>query len=347
MGRMKSFDYQNTTINKKNLKLLDEIKKSQGKLEMLEDTLTESTFEEAYFSNKIEGIILDYKKCKNLKDLHGKPGDVSDFEQQFIGYKNVLKTIQQKPNLFDCNTTSVLAMVYALFNIPADYKKSIYRKNDYQEMYNEGQITRVRVSPVDAYETPLYIGSAITALNDSFENNPQAALLNIAKFLVDFMCIRPFDVGCGRIARLFTYLLLLKNDVSIQKYISLSKVFEANASLYYESISRCCQGWDEGANNYEPFITYYLKCILKAYNILLSKDVKLNKFERIRNYFKDKDKEINKAELVNAFPDISLSTIENALHKLKNEGKIKQIGGGRSTRYKNINQFAYKMYNNK
>lgn len=249
---MKTFDYTKPI----NSLLLDDFIKCLGKMEFIQDSFPKilnaqkenAMFNESYFSTKIEGIILEYDKCKKMfsqiehKDIKGKPGDVSDFDLQFQGYSKILLTINRRLDFFNIDTTSILAMFYALFNIPADYKKSVYRKTDVQEMINGKQIVQVRVSPVDAYETPLYIGAAANALASSFQTHPNLAIINIAKFLVDFMCIRPFDAGCGRIARLFTYLLLLKSNVDIVKYISLSEIFEHNAAKYYESISLCCKG---------------------------------------------------------------------------------------------------------
>lgn len=253
---MKKFDYNETKFTNKSLELCDEIKKCQGKMEIFEknypqilSSLQNKTYlNESYFSHKIEGIILDYKKCEkiisNIKanTPNGKAGDVSNFELQFTGYTKILMTINKRLDFFKIDTTSILAMFYALFNIPATYKKSVYRKNDYQEMINGKEIVRVRVSPVNAYETPLYIGSATKTLTESFKNNPAACLINIAKYIVDFMCIMPFDVGCGRIARILMHLLLQKTDINISKYISVSQIFEKNAAKYYEKISLCCEG---------------------------------------------------------------------------------------------------------
>ncbi|MDO5328902.1 MAG: Fic family protein [Coriobacteriia bacterium] len=345
---MKTFDYKKTSYNA----LLDEVRKCQGKMEfvrmsfpeLLESLKDSAAFEEAYFSTKIEGIILDYKGCKKLMDKleqasSSHAGDVSDFVEQFRGYAKVLLTINKRIDFFKVDTTSILAMFYALFNIPADYKESVYRKVDYQDMIQDGKVVSVRVSPVESYETPLYIGSATTALCEAFDEAPTFNIINIAKYMVDFMCIRPFDAGCGRVMRLFAYLLLLKSDIDIVKYVSMSKIFEANASDYYETMSLCCGGWDEDKNTYEPFIEFFLKCIIKAYNILFEQTKfkggkKLKGAERVFEYFKNNKCEVCKKDLQTALPDISLSTIENALHKLKSDGKIIQVGGGRSTRYK-------------
>lgn len=83
---------------------------------------------------------------------------------------------------------------------------------------------------------------------------------------------------------------------------------------------------------------YLLESINKAYDKLFAKTnfssgKKLKKSERIFQYFLNSKGPISKKDIINDHPDISISTIENTLYKLKREGKIKQIAGGRSTKY--------------
>ena len=84
-----------------------------------------------------------------------------------------------------------------------------------------------------------------------------------------------------------------------------------------------------------------MECLNKAFDQLFAKTKfssgkTLKKSERIYQYFLNNKGPIAKKDLVKSHPDISLSTIENALNKLKREGKIKQIAGGRSTKYELI-----------
>lgn len=359
---MKTFNYNKTNyseFNDKCIKLIDEIKMNQGKMQLIAQSYPQllkanaevTKTDEVYFSTKIEGIIFDYDKVKKIisevekKNTSKATKDadhISDFEIQVEGYAKLFLTICRRPEFFKIDTTSILAMFYSLYNIPTSYKKSVYRKEDYQNVLNGNKLERIRVSPVPAFETPLYLGGAVSSLADSYTNQKVSWLLNISKFFVDFMCIMPFDAGCGRIARLFLQLLLLKADVDICKYISISKIFESKASKYYESIALCCEGWDNNKNNYNSFALYLLSSINEAYQQLFSQTKfnsgkKLKKSERIYEYFKNNNGEISKSQIIKSNPDISVSTIENALNNLKDTGKIKQISGGRSTKYILVN----------
>ena len=355
---MKTFDYNRTgykQFSAQCIKLLKKANMNLGKMQLIQQNYPDlllaqqkvTAIDEVYFSTKIEGILVDYDKVKKIvSDVENKKltkadtdaEHLTDFELQVEGYAKLFLTMLKRPEFFKVDTTSILAMFYSLFNIPTSYTKSVYRKDDFQNVLNGKKIEKIRVSPVPAFETPLYLGSAVTSLADSFKNEKVPRLLSISKFFVDFMCIMPFDAGAGRIARLFLQLLLIKSGIDICKYVSLSKIFEANASKYYESISLCCESWDEDKNDYNPFAIYLLESLNKAYDKLFAKTKfssgkKLKKTERIYQYFLNNPGPIAKKDLVNAHPDISLSTIENALNKLKTEGKITQISGGRSTKY--------------
>ena len=259
---MKTFNYNKTGFKEfdaKCIKLIDEIKMNMGKMQIVKQSFPEllkaeqkiAKVDEPYFSTKIEGIMVDYEDVeKTINRVEKKETSkakkdadhISDFEIQVEGYAKIFLTICKRPEAFKADTTTILALFYSLFNIPTTYKKSVYRKQDYQNVLNGKKLEKVRVSPVPAFETPLYLGSAISELNDSFLNQKVSQLLNIAKFFVDFMCIMPFDAGVGRIARLFLQILLIHSGIDICKHESISKVFEHNASKYYESIALCCDG---------------------------------------------------------------------------------------------------------
>ena len=261
-GKLKTFDYNRTgykQFDAKCIKLIDKVNMNLGKMQLIEQSYPDlldaqqkiATVDEVYFSTKIEGILIDYEKVKKIvADVENKKltkantdaQHLTDFELQVEGYAKLFLTMCKRPEFFKVDTTSLLAMFYSLFNIPTSYTKSVYRKDDYQNVLNGKKLEKIRVSPVPAFETPLYLGSAVTSLADSFKNEKVPRLLSISKFFVDFMCIMPFDAGVGRIARLFLQLLLFKSGINITKYVSLSKIFESNASKYYESISLCCEG---------------------------------------------------------------------------------------------------------
>ena len=85
-------------------------------------------------------------------------------------------------------------------------------------------------------------------------------------FILDFLCIHPFNDGNGRMSRLLTLLLFYKAGYIVGKYVSMEMLIEKTKKTYYEALQASSVGWHEGENSYEPFVKYYLGVMLKAYN---------------------------------------------------------------------------------
>lgn len=64
-------------------------------------------------------------------------------------------------------------------------------------------------------------------------------LMMIPTFAVDVMCIKPFDEGTGRLARLFSLLLMEKAGFDVGRYVSVDRLCERHAAAYYEALNAC------------------------------------------------------------------------------------------------------------
>jgi Fic family protein len=157
-------------------------------------------------------------------------------------------------------------------------------------------------------------------------------------FILDFLCIHPFNDGNGRMSRLLTLLLYYKAGYIVGKYISIEMLIEKTKETYYEALQASSIGWHEGKNDYESFVKYYLGITLKAYNEFESRveyltNHGLSKPERIKVIIDRKVGKITKKEIMELCPDISKVTIERTLTDLVKSGYISKVGAGPSTAY--------------
>lgn len=53
------------------------------------------------------------------------------------------------------------------------------------------------------------------------------------------MCIKPFDEGTGRLARLFSLLPMEKAGFDVGRYVSVGRLCERHAAAYYEALNAC------------------------------------------------------------------------------------------------------------
>jgi Fic family protein len=196
----------------------------------------------------------------------------------------------------------------------------------------------VRFKPVAAFETLQYIEILCAEFERTLEQSNIDSLLLIAIFVLDFLCIHPFNDGNGRISRLLTLLLLYREGYIVGKYISLEMIVEQTKETYYDVLYKCSIDWHEGKNVYAPFVEYFLGTILGAYKEF-SKRVEhlrtkgITKSERIRNLFNERIEKLSKSEIAKFYPDISVSTIERVLADLLKENYIIKVGVGRNSTY--------------
>ena len=85
-------------------------------------------------------------------------------------------------------------------------------------------------------------------------------------FILDFLCIHPFNDGNGRMSRLLTLLLFYHADYMVGKYISLEKLIENSKDTYYEVLHDSSTDWYDNKSDYAPFVRYYLGIVQKAYH---------------------------------------------------------------------------------
>ena len=163
-------------------------------------------------------------------------------------------------------------------------------------------------------------------------------LLLIPMFVLDFLCIHPFNDGNGRMSRLLTLLLLYRAGYTVGKYISIEKLIEESKETYYEALQQSSTGWHEGINDYAPFVRYTLGVVAAAYREFSSRVQVLavsgmSKPDRIREIIKGTLGKITKAEIMKQCPDISAITVQRTLIELQKSGDIIKLSGGRYTAY--------------
>ena len=288
-------------------------------------------------SNKIEGIFTSDERLKKL--VTNKTTPRSRNEQEIAGYRDVLSTIHDSYEFIPVRPSIILQLHRDLYKFSGKSIGGAYKHADnvIAEEDNEGN-RFVRFQPVPAWETPDSIEALCNAFDDMIAVNEADPLLIIPMFILDFLCIHPFNDGNGRMSRLLTLLLLYRAGYIVGKYISIEKMIEASKDTYYEALYSSSAGWHEEENNYAHFVRYMLGVILAAYRdfssrvrVLTTSD--MSKPDRIREIIKDTLGKITKTEIMQKCPDISQVTIQRTLNDLVKRGEIIKIGGGRYTSY--------------
>lgn len=286
-------------------------------------------------SNRIEGISTANERLKSLVQAKTTPHNRD--ESEIAGYRDVLSTIHENYDFIPINANYFLQLHRDLYKfVGAKSGGSFKNSNNIIKETDADGNERIRFKPVPAWETP----SAVDALCDAYreaKDNVDPLILNMM-FILDFLCIHPFNDGNGRMSRLLTLLLLYQSGFIVGKYVSIEKIIEESKETYYEVLQDSSINWYENENDYKPFVNYMLGVIINAYRefesrVKLVTDPNISKVDRVEIIIKEHLGPITKAELIAMNPDISETTIQRSLKELLKADKIKKIGGGRYTKY--------------
>ena len=291
-------------------------------------------------SNRIEGIYTTDKRLKELVEQKAEPRNRS--EQEIAGYREVLATIQESYEYIVPRPNLILQLHRDLYSYSQSAVGGSYKNADnvIAETDEEGR-QKTRFIPVPAFQTAEAMEEMCRAFLEAWEADHMDKLLLIPMFILDFLCIHPFNDGNGRMSRLLTLLLYYKAGYLVGKYISMEMLIERTKETYYEALQASSIGWHENENSYEPFVKYYLGIIQKAYNEFESrvehlKNRSLSKPERIKAMIDQKVGKITKKEIMETCPDISKTTIERTLTDLVKSGYIAKVGSGPAIGYVRI-----------
>ena len=288
-------------------------------------------------SNKIEGIYTSDERLKALVKDSTRPRTRN--EREIAGYRDVLNTIHENHDYIPPKPSIILQLHRDLYkfegmDIGGRYKTS---DNIIEEQDSEGNKS-VRFRPMPAWETPEAIEKLCQSYDEALNSENIDALIIIPMFVLDFLCVHPFNDGNGRISRLLTLLLLYRSGYIVGKYISIEKLIEQTKEIYYESLQLSSSGWHENKNDYEPFVKYMLGVIVAAYRefssrVSLLTTQGMSKPDRVKEIIRATLGPITKTEILAKCPDISQVTVQRALADLVDKGDIIKLGGGRYTKY--------------
>lgn len=348
---MRNFDYIKTPeklLTPEIVQMIASIHEHKGKQELfLEANIDElKTLLEVAFiqstgaSNRIEGIFTSDKRLEELVNQKAEPRNRS--EQEITGYREVLATIHESYEYIIPKPNIILQLHRELYSYSQGANGGSYKNSDniIAETNPEGQ-QKTRFIPVPAFQTSEIMNELCNKFLEAWNAGRMDKLLLIPIFILDFLCIHPFNGGNGRMSRLLTLLLFYKAGYIVGKYVSMEMLIEKTKETYYEALQESSVGWHENRNSYESFVKYYLGILLKAYNEFESRveylrNRSISKPERIKAVIDKKVGKITKKEIMELCPDISKVTIERTLTDLVKNEYIAKVGAGPSTAYVRI-----------
>ena len=344
---MRNFDYikkWEKLLTPEIVALLTQIHEYKGEqslfIEAKADTLTQlveiAKIQSTEASNKIEGIYTSDARLKAL--VKDKTAPKTRNEREIAGYRDVLNTIHESHDYISIRPNMILQLHRDLYkfegyDIGGKYKAA---DNIIEEKDTQGN-KFVRFKPVPAWETPEAIENLCNEFDKALGTGTIDPLLLIPMFILDFLCIHPFNDGNGRMSRLLTTLLLYRSDYYVGRYISLEAKIADHKDDYYNALALSQTGWHTGEEDVMPFIKYFLGMVVAAYRDFKDRyDLvapKMTALETVRKATGYKLGRFTKQDIRELCPALSLSSVEGALRKLVESGELRREGRGKNTHY--------------
>lgn len=348
---MRDFDYTKgpeKLLTPEIVQMVGSIREHKGKQELfleanideLKTLLEVALIQSTGASNRIEGIYTSDTRLEELVSQKAEPRNRS--EQEIAGYREVLATVHESYEYINPRPSIILQLHRDLYSYSQGAAGGTYKNSDnvIAETDAEGH-QKARFIPVSAFQTAEAMDELCVRFLEAWDADRIDKLILVPMFILDFLCIHPFNDGNGRMSRLLTLLLFYQAGYIVGKYISMEMLIERSKETYYEALQASSISWHEGANSYEPFVKYYLGIMLKAYKEFESrvehlKHRSLSKPDRIKAVIDNKVGKITKKEIMERCPDISKVTVERTLTDLVKTGYIAKVGAGPSTGYVRI-----------
>ena len=217
-----------------------------------------------------------------------------------------------------------------------DYKK---QENKVHMIDSAGNSIGVLFDTTPAYLSPKEMQELVEWTQQALEEKKYHPLLIISNFLVEFLQIHPFQDGNGRVSRVLTNLLLLKQGYLYMPYVSHEKLVEDNKPDYYLALRKSQKTLKTEKEDITSWLDFFLTIFLKQSRMaidLLSKEniEKLLSVKQLAVWeYLQKADETTTGKIVED-TKIARPTVKQALYKLLQLKKIERVGLGRSARYR-------------
>ena len=339
-------------INQKILNLIAEIDLLKGKWSVLEDENTGflnelrniATIQSIGSSTRIEGATLSDEEIKTLiSNLKINQLETSD-EQEVIGYYDAQELIFENFQSIDLSENYIKQLhgILLKYSSKDDRQRGLYKAltNKVVATYPGGEqkvIFNTTEPHLVSGEMEKVIGWTAQCLSDR-RLHP---LMAIGLFIYEFLSIHPFHDGNGRLSRLLTTLLLLKEDYNFIKYVSFERLIEERKKDYYAALMECQQHRHSRQEMIDIWIVFFLTSLRSLGNKLEAK-VAQSKLKN-RPYLNARQKEILEfitdhgpckvGDIKTGFPDVSINTLKKDVQYLVEISVIRKEGQRKGTTY--------------
>ena len=257
--------------------------------------------------------------------------------QEVAGYFEVLDLISESANSIAISENSLKNLHNQLlkYSTKDQWHKGDYKQHDnsVQASFSDGTAQIIFKTTPPGIETEDAMNALIKWYNEDFATHP---LVKCAVFTYEFVSIHPFQDGNGRLSRLISTLLLLKNGYNWIQYVSFEHEIEHSKNEYYLELRKCQAQRPE--ENITTWVFFFLNALKNIQSQLMHKlestgiEAKLSPREKSILAFLS-DHPGSKSGFVASRLNIPNPTVKRILKNLVTKNLIEVFGTGPGTNY--------------
>ena len=342
---------KNIAITSEILKLIAEIDEFKGRWQVIENLAPErlstlkrvATIESIGSSTRIEGARLSDAQVEVLLSKLETKSFATRDEQEVAGYADAMNMVYDSHDAIAPTENHIKQLHGVLLKYSdkdQDHRGHYKNIDNHVEAFDpDGKSIGIVFQTSTPFETPQMMKDIVEWYNQTIAEEAQHPLIVVGIFIVVFLAIHPFKDGNGRLSRVLTTLLLLRAGYNYVPYSSLESVIEANKQGYYLALRRTQQTIHMDAQNWEFWLVYFLKAMLKQKDNLAAKvkeeqTLRANLPALSRQIIElAKSREEITVKDIEASTSANRNTIKAHLKKLTDDHYLRIIGKGRGTRY--------------
>jgi Fic family protein len=295
-------------------------------------------------STRIEGAKLSDEDIEKMMRGIGIQKFANRDKQEVKGYYELLENVfdSWKSLTFSENSIKHLHQELLKYVEKDQTHRGEYKKQENKvHMVNEaGESLAALFDTTPAWLTPKEMQEAVEWTQKALVEKKYHPLIVIGSSLVEFLNIHPFQDGNGRLSRVLTNLLLLKEGYLYVPYVSHEKLVEENKPDYYVALRKSQKTFKTDHENVMPWLEFFFGILLQQAQMaidLLSKEniEKLLSPKQLAVWEYLQQHEASPGEIAKA-TGVARRTVNQVVDKLLQLKKIERIGLGRTTRYKKL-----------
>jgi Fic family protein len=224
-----------------------------------------ATIESIGSSTRIEGSKLTDQEVEALLgNLQIKKFATRD-EQEIAGYAVVMNLVFQNFEHIPLTENYIQQLHDELLQYS---EKDAWHKGQYKKSPNhvealgpDGKSPGIVFETASPFETPHKMRELVSWAAHAYSEKKLHPVLITAVFIVEFLAIHPFQDGNGRLSRVLTTWLLLREGYAYVPYCSLEAVIEHSKDMYYLALRQTQGTLNTEKPNWQPWLLFFLKAL--------------------------------------------------------------------------------------